>query len=71
MAEGAAGGAREQYRERLAGGLSWPGQIMWGFACQSKELGPSPGGTGEPERLSGSAVAWLDPRSLKQPREGE
>lgn len=44
---------------------------MRGFGCQSKELGPSPGGTGEPERLSGRVVTWLDPRSLKQPREDE
>lgn len=26
------------------------GQILRGFACQSQELGPSPGGTGEPAR---------------------
>lgn len=34
---------------------------MWGFACQSKELGPFPGGTGEPGRALRQEESMVGP----------
>lgn len=47
-----------------AGPWSWQGQIGWRFACCAEELGPSPGGTGEPERALKQGGSMVGPEIL-------